>query len=468
MLTLHGKNGAALRADQFMRNLEQGAALFKTLFIETKSLVDRHAFFCRQLAKCLFQVDWHYTTLLGITIECVGDLPDDCDTLINELLLHYPIKPSEKAIAEFIQSSERLSIWFRGDTSLPRITRFSLKSATFTEQVNRQCPGIGTLKDLADWLTISQSELEWFVNFWRFDASTPKHLQHYRYQLLEKRDGRMRLIEKPKTTLKRLQRKIYQEILSTSDTHLAAHGFCKGRNCLSHASVHVGKRYLHLFDIAECFQSIGWSKVKAVFRRMGYPDAVSTYLTALCTHSVRLEQAQLNLFDATQRDQFRQRHLPQGAPSSPALANAVLHRLDLRLEGLAKGLGLNYSRYADDIAMSGNAHRDWRFLEPLIGGICLDEGVTLNYKKTRIKRSHQKQRVVGIVVNCKANVDRKYFDTLKATLTNCARFGLESQNRHEHPQFRAHLLGRIQYVKSLNEQRGLKLEKIYLEIDSTL
>ena len=115
--------------------------------------------------------------------------------------------------------------------------------------------------------------------------------------------------------------------------------------------------------------------------------------------------------------------------------------------------------------MSGNRHRDWRFLEPLIGGICLDEGVTLNYKKTRIKRSHQKQRVVGIVVNAKANVDRKYFDTLKATLTNCARYGLDSQNRHEHPQFHAHLLGRIQYVKTLNEQRGLKLEQIYRDID---
>lgn len=428
--------------------------------------MNKRAFFSKQLAQSLFQTDWYFSTLLSVTIESVSELPDDCNTLINELLLRHPVKPSEKFITQFLQSSKRLSGWFSGNTTTPKITRFNLEGSTFTANVNGQYPRIDTLGDLFEWLELTQAELEWFANFWRFDASAPAKLQHYRYEILEKRDGRMRLIEKPKTTLKRLQRKIYEEILSASDTHPAAHGFCKGRSCLSHASIHVGKQYLLLFDIAECFQSIGWSKVKSVFLSIGYPDAVSTYLAALCTHSVRLEQAQLSLFDATQRDRLKQRHLPQGAPSSPALANAVLHRLDLRLSGLAKSLDLDYSRYADDIAMSSDNHRDWRFLEPVIGGICLDEGVALNYKKTRIKRSHQKQRVVGVVVNSKVNIDRKYFDTLKATLTNCARFGLHSQNRYENPQFRAHLLGRIQYVKSLNEQKGLKLAKIYREIDS--
>ena len=97
----------------------------------------------------------------------------------------------------------------------------------------------------------------------------------------------------------------------------------------------------------------------------------------------------------------------------------------------------------------------------------MEEGLSLNYKKTRIKKPHQKQRVTGIVVNNKTNVDRKYFDTLKATLTNCKRYGLSSQNRQGHPNFRAHLVGRIQYVKSLNEQKGFKLEQIYQQINGS-
>ena len=142
-----------------------------------------------------------------------------------------------------------------------------------------------------------------------------------------------------------------------------------------------------------------------------------------------------------------------------------MYRLDLRLAGLAQRLQLDYSRYADDIVMSGDTPRDWRFLEPVIGGICLDEGVSLNHRKTRIRKPYQKQRVTGIVVNTKVNVDRKYYDTLKAILTNCTRYGLDNQNRHGHPNFRAHLMGRIQYVKSLNHRRGVRLEKIYHNIE---
>lgn len=428
--------------------------------------MNKQRLFARQLAKWLYQVEWHYRTLLGVTIECVDELPDDCNALINELLLRYPVKPSERTITVFLYSSSRLSGWFDNTIPAPNVTRLNLDCLTFTGKIDSQHPVIDTLGDLADWLAISPSELEWFAGFWRFNVATPEHLKHYRYQLLEKRDGRVRLIEKPKARLRGIQRKIYRDILNALNVHPAAHGFCKGRSCMSHASNHAGKRYLMLFDIAECFQSIGWSKVKSTFMRMGYTERVSFYLAALCTHCVRLEKSQLTHFDANQRVRLKQRHLPQGAPSSPALANAVLHKLDIRLSGLAKSLGLDYSRYADDIAMSGNAHRDWRFLAPLIGGICLDEGVLLNYRKTRIKRAHQKQRVVGIVVNQKPNIDRKEFDVLKAILTNCARHGLESQNRGNHPQFRAHLLGRIQYAKSLNDQKGLKLERIYRNIAS--
>ncbi len=451
-------NGSALRADLFERQPGQSAVFSQ------ESLLSNKAFFTRQLGSWMYQADWHYKTLLAVVIESVDDLPNDCDALINELLLHYSKTPTEAELGRFLHSSARVSNWLTSNPA-PTIKRLNLDGDRFTgDYAAGRLPAIDTVGELADWLSLSLAELDWFANLWRTASATPEYLKHYQYQFIKKNYDQTRLIEKPKTRLKLLQRKIYQEILTTADVHPAAHGFCKGRSCLTHAATHTGKNYVMSYDIAQCFQSIGWLRVKTVFMRMGYTPNVSSYLTALCTHRVQLKRSQLALFDFTQRSRLQQRHLPQGAPTSPALTNIVLYRLDQRLTGLANKLDLDYSRYADDIALSGNTHRDYRFLQPLVGGICLDEGVALNHRKTRLKRRHQKQRLTGIVVNDKINIDRKQFDILKATLINCVRHGLHSQNRNNHPDFSAHLFGKIQYVKSVNNAKGLKLERIYRDI----
>lgn len=96
--------------------------------------------------------------------------------------------------------------------------------------------------------------------------------------------------------------------------------------------------------------------------------------------------------------------------------------------------------------------------------ILIEEGFELNIHKTRITSRSQTQRVTGLVVNDKPNVPRKDYDALKATLTNCIRHGAVSQNRAAHPNFRAHLLGRISYVQHVNPERGLRLRALFERI----
>jgi RNA-directed DNA polymerase len=58
-------------------------------------------------------------------------------------------------------------------------------------------------------------------------------------------------------------------------------------------------------------------------------------------------------------------------------------------------------------------------------------------------------------------VRRSDFDLLKATLTNCVRYGAESQNREGHPHFRAHLEGRVAFVESIHRTKGNRLRDLF-------
>lgn len=421
-------------------------------------------FFCSHLADWLYQEEWHFTTLKAACIECVENLPEDADILIRRLLINFPDKPPKEKIASFLSSHIRVRQWFCRPDPKPKIVKFNLQVRQIHQPTNSYLPVLSNVSDLAEWLDLSYGQLDWLADLKRYDPAAPGYFNHYHYSLLRKRDGSARLIESPKSTLKQIQRKINDRILSYVAMHDAAHGFRKRRSCKTHATLHAGKKYLHLFDLAHCFQSIQWQHVYHIFAGLGYAPAVARNLTALCTHTGYANHELLKQLDSDQRQRLRQRHLAQGAPSSPTLSNAVLFSLDKRLAGLAKSLQLDYSRYADDLAFSGNVHRDWQFLEPLVGCICLEQGFSLNYRKSRLIKPHQRQKITGIVINEKPNIDRRYYDRLKAVLTNCSRYGLRSQNRANHPDFRAHLLGSIQHVKSLNAAKGKKLEGIFKQI----
>src|SRR5690606_3137415 len=113
-----------------------------------------------------------------------------------------------------------------------------------------------------------------------------------------------------------------------------------------------------------------------------------------------------------QRERLLRRHLPQGAPTSPALANLCAFRLDRRLDAAARSVGARYTRYADDLAFSGGtlfAQRAQRFVA-FAAGIALDEGFTVNFHKTRVMPQSRRQQLAGLVVNQRAQTSRVSYD----------------------------------------------------------
>ena len=201
----------------------------------------------------------------------------------------------------------------------------------------------------------------------------------------------------------------------------------------------------------------------------GYPEQVARTITGLCTNSVPADALRSHA-DAHSGSEARARsrllqqpHFPQGAPTSPVIANLISFRFDKRVTGLARCLGANYSRYADDLLFSGD-HRFKRQISRFViqvAAIALEEGFTVNHHKTRVMAQSVRQHATGLVLNQHANVDRREYDQLKAILHNSARHGPDSQNRREHPDFRNHLLGRINYIGQFSAHRGAKLHRLF-------
>ena len=335
-------------------------------------------------------------------------------------------------------------------------------------------PELPTPADLANWLGITIPELEWYADLRGMIASSEGPLCHYRYQWIPKRHGGHRIIESPKPQLSAIQTRILREILDLVPAHQAAHGFRRGHSCLSYVTPHVGKLVVLRMDLRNFFISIPAARVNALFKTLGYPEQTARYLTGLCTNRLpiraipkipRVDSA--SALPWSERKKLQQPHLPQGAPTSPALANLCALHLDFRLAALAGKLNADYTRYADDLAFSGEepVRRRIEHLATTIAAIALEEGFEVNFRKTRAMHQSDRQILTGIVINQHTNIQRKEYDRLKATLHNCLRLDPHSQNRDAHHDFHAHLRGRVNHIKNLNPQRGAKLQALLERIE---
>ena len=224
------------------------------------------------------------------------------------------------------------------------------------------------LSDLAEALHLKQRTLEILLE----EAERSYH----RFPLRGKR-RRPRWIEAPKPLLKRVQRRLLEKFLYQAKPHSVAHGFYPGRSILTNASSHSGKAWVLSCDLKDFFPSTKQAMVETVLNRFhGFgEEARAAVLRLVC----------------------RRGALPQGAPTSPHLANLAFLDGDEKLSDLAGDHGLTYTRYADDMTFSGDALPD--DLEDKIAEIVAPVGYRLAKGKTKRMGRHQCQKVTGLVVN---------------------------------------------------------------------
>ncbi len=279
-----------------------------------------------------------------------------------------------------------------------------------------ELPPLDSPAQLAEALGVTVAQLRGMT--YHRDAATSLH---YRRFAIPKRDGTERPIWAPLPRLKAAQAWVLHNIVERLPVHGAAHGFLAGRSTLTNAAAHTNAKLVLKMDVKEFFPTVTWRRVKGVFRRAGYRERVATLLALLCTESPR-EVVQHN--GTTYYVSLGPRCLPQGAPTSPALTNALCLRLDRRLTGLAAKLGWRYTRYADDLTFSlPAAHAGPPRLGALIGCVARvveKEGFQVHPEKTRVARPGGRQAVTGLVVNGDGapRTPRKLRRELRAALHN--------------------------------------------------
>jgi hypothetical protein len=392
----------------------------------------------------------------------------------------YPLAPRDRPreLADFLTACPPFAAAFEASPGqAPSVQRWFVAE---TAMVVARWPVVqlDSVRDVKDLLGLTTGDLMWFADTKQLERTvTDERLRHYRYRWVPKRNGGARLIEEPKPILKHFQRVVLREILERVPVHPSVHGFRKERSALTHAAEHVQRQVVIRLDLEDFFASVQAGRVYGVFRQCGYPEPVAHLLTAVVTNSVprRVLRSSGVHVEPQRRAAFRRLeahlahpHLPQGAPTSPALANLATFRLDRRLAGLASTTGLTYSRYADDLAFSSLTRRSCREAARLVDcvtSIAGEEGFRVNPSKTSVRRAGQRQRLAGVVVNERPNVERGEYELIKAILHNSVQHGPGAQNRRNHPHFRDHLLGRIAWVHQLNPARAERLHVTFAQID---
>lgn len=144
----------------------------------------------------------------------------------------------------------------------------------------------------------------------------------------------MRVVYKIDPLLRRIHRTIAVALVPPLATlPSCVQGFRRGASILTHARGHCGKAVVLTVDLEDFFGNIHLRNVADVFERLGCARQPALLLARLCTY---------------------RETLPQGGRASPALSNLCASGLDAELLQRC-GSEITYSRYADDLAFSGDS-----------------------------------------------------------------------------------------------------------------
>lgn len=274
-------------------------------------------------------------------------------------------------------------------------------------------PELTTLSDIALAMNLTTEDLVWLS----YERSTTE-TDHYTRFEIPKRSGGSRLISSPKPKMRIAQSWINLNILEKLTPSQYCYAFRPKTSIVDNAKQHVAKRVIVKLDVKDFFPSITFNRVRGYFEHLGYNPGISTVLALLCTDAPRVR---ITIKGRSQIVAIGSRSLPQGACTSPALANLIASRLDNRVAGLIDRFhgDWTYTRYADDLTFStSDVDPSIGVLISAVSRIAKDENFEIKSEKTRIMRSPRRQSVTGLIVGDDVRIPKATIKKMRALFHN--------------------------------------------------
>ena len=335
---------------------------------------------------------------------------------------------------------------------IPRKFVFKLHEGT-------DLPQLSSIIDLSLFLNISVNELlgyaytqdpdnkKYYIKSRSINKKKNKwkeyNSSHYRRYLIPKANGSSRMIAAPKYRLKLIQRRILAEILQKAELPEMCTGFRKGMSIVDNAKPHLNANTVIKMDLKEFFPSLKFIHVFQVFQGFGYSRPIAGLLSCLCTDIYRKE-----------------RYAPQGAPTSPMIANLYAKNFDARMHGFWSKKGFKFTRYADDLTIS--SQKQIKGIDYMIKHslkIITDENLMPNTEKTKIYRKGNKKKITGIVVSDQMNPDRAWCMKLRAQIHQF-KINKQTLTKEELRSEKNEIQGKIAFLQMINPNKAEKYRQL--------
>ena len=241
-----------------------------------------------------------------------------------------------------------------------------------------------------------------------------------------------RVIDNPVDPLRFIQNRIYKRLLQPLIWPDHIHGGIKGRSLVMNVTHHLRSNVIVTLDIKSFFPNVTTLQIYNVWEELlGCSPQVAGLLTRFTTF---------------------ERHLPQGASTSSALANLVLFSIDQPIRDYCREEGILYTTWIDDLAFSGEGSR--QVINVAVNAL-REGGFVAPHRKLRIMPAQDRQFLTGLLLNKQPVILREYVSATRSGIYKLAKGYIPKRDRERYVKS---IEGRITYIRLINPRRARPLE----------